>query len=208
MVLGLYYLSLERKGLIGEGKTFASIEEVEHALEQGIVELHSKIIARISQIDEQGLTIHKRFETTPGRLRIGSLLPKNHKAPFEIVNRLLRKKEVGEVIDTVYRHCGQKESVIFCDQIMQLGFKEAFRAGISFGKDDIVIPEKKWSLVENTRSQVKEFERQYMDGLITQGEKYNKVVDAWSICSDSVADAMMKETVSYTHLTLPTIYSV
>ena len=196
MVLGLYYLSLERKGLIGEGKTFASIEEVEHALEQGIVELHSKIIARISQIDEQGLTIHKRFETTPGRLRIGSLLPKNHKAPFEIVNRLLRKKEVGEVIDTVYRHCGQKESVIFCDQIMQLGFKEAFRAGISFGKDDIVIPEKKWSLVENTRSQVKDFERQYMDGLITQGEKYNKVVDAWSI------------SVSYTHLTLPTICSV
>ena len=193
MVLGLYYLSLERKGLIGEGKTFASIEEVEHALEQGIVDLHSKIIARMPQIDEQGLTIYKRFETTPGRLRIGSLLPKNHKAPFEIVNRLLRKKEVGEVIDTVYRHCGQKESVIFCDQIMQLGFKEAFKAGISFGKDDIVIPEKKWSLVESTRNQVKEFERQYMDGLITQGEKYNKVVDAWSICSDSVADAMMKE---------------
>jgi len=193
MVLGLYYLSLERKGLIGEGKTFASIEEVEHALEQGIVDLHSKIIARMPQIDEQGLTIYKRFDTTPGRLRIGSLLPKNHKAPFEIVNRLLRKKEVGEVIDTVYRHCGQKESVIFCDQIMQLGFKEAFKAGISFGKDDIVIPEKKWSLVESTRNQVKEFERQYMDGLITQGEKYNKVVDAWSICSDSVADAMMKE---------------
>ena len=193
MVLGLYYLSLERKGLVGEGKTFASIEEVEHALEQGVVDLHSKIIARMPQIDEQGLTIYKRYDTTPGRLRIGSLLPKNHKAPFEIVNRLLRKKEVGEVIDTVYRHCGQKESVIFCDQIMQLGFKEAFKAGISFGKDDIVIPEKKWSLVENTRSQVKEFERQYMDGLITQGEKYNKVVDAWSICSDTVADAMMKE---------------
>ncbi len=193
MVLGLYYLSLERKGLVGEGKSFASIEEVEHALEQGFVELHSKIIARMPQIDEQGLTIYKRFDTTPGRLRIGSLLPKNHKAPFEIVNRLLRKKEVGEVIDAVYRHCGQKESVIFCDQIMQLGFKEAFKAGISFGKDDIVIPEKKWSLVEDTRDQVKEFERQYMDGLITQGEKYNKVVDAWSICSDSVADAMMSE---------------
>ena len=193
MVLGLYYLSLERKGLVGEGKTFASIEEVEHALEQGVVDLHSKIIARMPQIDEQGLTIYKRYDTTPGRLRIGSLLPKNHKAPFEIVNRLLRKKEVGEVIDTVYRHCGQKESVIFCDQIMQLGFKEAFKAGISFGKDDIVIPEKKWSLVENTRTQVKDFERQYMDGLITQGEKYNKVVDAWSICSDTVADAMMKE---------------
>ena len=193
MVLGLYYLSLESEGQVGQGKIFASVEEVEHAMELGVVTLHTKILARFPQIDEQGLTFYKRFETTPGRLRIGALLPKNHKAPFEIVNRLLRKKEVGEVIDTVYRHCGQKESVIFCDQIMQLGFREAFRAGISFGKDDIVIPEKKWKLVEDTRNQVKEFERQYMDGLITQGEKYNKVVDAWSNCSDSVANAMMKE---------------
>ena len=193
MVLGLYYLSLESEGQVGQGKIFASVEEVEHAMELGVVNLHTKILARFPQIDEQGLTFYKRFETTPGRLRIGALLPKNHKAPFEIVNRLLRKKEVGEVIDTVYRHCGQKESVIFCDQIMQLGFREAFRAGISFGKDDIVIPEKKWKLVEDTRNQVKEFERQYMDGLITQGEKYNKVVDAWSNCSDSVANAMMKE---------------
>ncbi len=193
MVLGLYYLSLEREDQAGQGKTFASVDEVEHALGIGVVNLHSKINARVTQIDEQGLPFNKRFETTPGRLRIGSLLPKNHKAPFEIVNRLLRKKEVGEVIDTVYRHCGQKESVIFCDQIMQLGFREAFRAGISFGKDDIVIPEKKWTLVDDTRNQVKDFEQQYMDGLITQGEKYNKVVDAWSSCSDSVADAMMKE---------------
>ena len=193
MVLGLYYLSLEREDQAGQGKTFASVDEVEHALGIGVVNLHSKISARVTQIDEQGLPFNKRFETTPGRLRIGSLLPKNHKAPFEIVNRLLRKKEVGEVIDTVYRHCGQKESVIFCDQIMQLGFREAFRAGISFGKDDIVIPEKKWTLVDDTRNQVKDFEQQYMDGLITQGEKYNKVVDAWSSCSDSVADAMMKE---------------
>ena len=193
MVLGLYYLSLEREDQAGQGKIFASVEEVEHALELGVVNLHSKISARFAQIDEQGLTVYQRFDTTPGRLRIGALLPKNHKAPFEIVNRLLRKKEVGEVIDTVYRHCGQKESVIFCDQIMQLGFREAFKAGISFGKDDIVIPEKKWKLVDNTRDQVKEFERQYMDGLITQGEKYNKVVDAWSSCSDTVADAMMKE---------------
>jgi hypothetical protein len=135
----------------------------------------------------------KRFETTPGRLRIGALLPKNFKTPFDIVNRLLRKKEVGEVIDTVYRHCGQKESVIFCDQIMSLGFTEAFKAGISFGKDDMLIPDAKWTIVNQTRDQVKEFEQQYMDGLITQGEKYNKVVDAWSKCSDLVADAMMAE---------------
>ncbi|NRB36502.1 MAG: DNA-directed RNA polymerase subunit beta', partial [Rhodobacteraceae bacterium] len=111
--------------------------------------------------------------------------------PFELVNRLLRKKEVQQVIDTVYRYCGQKESVIFCDQIMTMGFREAFKAGISFGKDDMVIPDDKWGIVEETRDQVKDFEQQYMDGLITQGEKYNKVVDAWSKCNDRVTDAMM-----------------
>ncbi|MDC3017797.1 DNA-directed RNA polymerase subunit beta' [Paracoccaceae bacterium] len=193
MVLGLYYISLMREGQVGEGMIFSSVDEVEHALEAGVVNMHSKIIAKVAQINSEGETFFKRFETTPGRLRLGALLPKNHKAPFEIVNRLLRKKEVGEVIDTVYRHCGQKESVIFCDQIMQLGFHEAFRAGISFGKDDMVIPETKWDFVNETRDQVKDFERQYMDGLITQGEKYNKVVDAWSKCSDLVADAMMAD---------------
>ncbi len=193
MILGLYYITLERKGQKGEGMSFASLEEVEHALNAGIVHLHSRITARVEQIDEEGNTYWERVETTPGRLRLGALMPKNHKAPFSLVNRLLRKKEVGEVIDTVYRHCGQKESVIFCDQIMTLGFREAFRAGISFGKDDMVIPDNKWDIVNATREQAKEFEQQYMDGLITQGEKYNKVVDAWSKCSDKVADAMMGE---------------
>jgi DNA-directed RNA polymerase subunit beta' len=130
-------------------------------------------------------------ETTPGRIKLGALLPLNAKAPFELVNRLLRKKEVQQVIDTVYRYCGQKESVIFCDQIMGLGFREAFKAGISFGKDDMLIPDTKWPIVEETREQVKDFEQQYMDGLITQGEKYNKVVDAWSKCNDRVTEAMM-----------------
>ena len=193
MVLGLYYISLMREGQMGEGMIFSSVDEVEHALEAGAVNMHSRITAKVEQIDSEGATFFKRFETTPGRLRLGALLPKNHKAPFEIVNRLLRKKEVGEVIDAVYRHCGQKESVIFCDQIMQLGFHEAFKAGISFGKDDMVIPDTKWKYVNETRDQVKDFERQYMDGLITQGEKYNKVVDAWSKCSDLVADAMMDD---------------
>ncbi|MCL4127793.1 UNVERIFIED_CONTAM: hypothetical protein GTU68_040333 [Idotea baltica] len=133
----------------------------------------------------------KRFETTPGRVRLGALLPLNNKAPFDLVNRLLRKKEVQQIIDTVYRYCGQKESVIFCDQIMTMGFREAFKAGISFGKDDMVIPDTKWTLVNETRDQVKDFEQQYMDGLITQGEKYNKVVDAWSKSNDKVTEAMM-----------------
>ncbi|WP_374015482.1 DNA-directed RNA polymerase subunit beta' [Phaeobacter sp. A36a-5a] len=191
MILGLYYVTLEREGMPGEGKIFGTIDEVQHALDAGEVHLHTKITARITQIDEEGNEVLKRFETTPGRVRLGALLPKNVKAPFELVNRLLRKKEVQQVIDTVYRYCGQKESVIFCDQIMTMGFREAFKAGISFGKDDMVIPDTKWTLVDETRDQVKDFEQQYMDGLITQGEKYNKVVDAWSKCNDKVTDAMM-----------------
>ncbi|MBO6886041.1 MAG: DNA-directed RNA polymerase subunit beta', partial [Marivita sp.] len=191
MILGLYYTSIARKGMKGEGMKFASIEEVEHALNAGEVHLHANIECRIKQIDDEGNEVFKRYETTPGRVRLGALLPLNAKAPFDLVNTLLRKKDVQKVIDTVYRYCGQKESVIFCDQIMSMGFKEAFKAGISFGKDDMVIPESKWPIVEETREQVKDFEQQYMDGLITQGEKYNKVVDAWSKCNDKVTEAMM-----------------
>ncbi|MCZ0812316.1 MAG: DNA-directed RNA polymerase subunit beta' [Pseudomonadota bacterium] len=191
MVLGLYYTSIMREGMKGEGMSFASIDEVQHALDAGEVHMHAKITARVLQIDEEGNEVMQRVETTPGRVRIGSLLPLNAKAPFSLVNKLLRKKEVQQTIDTVYRYCGQKESVIFCDQIMSMGFKEAFRAGISFGKDDMVIPQDKWTIVEETRDQVKGFEQQYMDGLITQGEKYNKVVDAWSKCNDQVTEAMM-----------------
>ncbi|WP_121068571.1 DNA-directed RNA polymerase subunit beta' [Chachezhania antarctica] len=191
MILGLYYVTLERAGMKGEGKIFGSPDEVEQALDAGEVHLHTKITARVMQIDEEGNEVYKRFETTPGRVRLGTLLPLNAKAPFELVNRLLRKREVQQVIDTVYRYCGQKESVIFCDQIMTMGFRQAFKAGISFGKDDMVIPPSKWTIVEETRDQVKDFEQQYMDGLITQGEKYNKVVDAWSKCNDKVTEAMM-----------------
>ncbi|MEM9370468.1 MAG: DNA-directed RNA polymerase subunit beta', partial [Pseudomonadota bacterium] len=148
---------------------------------------------RHQTLDEDGNPITQRVETTAGRMMIANIMPKNHMVPFDIINRVLRKREVGEVIDTVYRHCGQKESVIFCDRIMSLGFTQAFKAGISFGKDDMVIPEDKWDIVNDTREQVKEFEQQYLDGLITQGEKYNKVVDTWSKCTDKVAQSMMGE---------------
>jgi len=179
MILGLYYITLEREGMKGQGMTFANPQEVEHALDNGLVHLHSKITCRMEQVNEEGEVVWERFETTPGRIRLGTKMPLNAKAPFSLINRLLRKKEVGEVIDSVYRYCGQKESVIFCDQIMTLGFREAFKAGISFGKDDMVIPDTKWGLVND------------MDGLITQGEKYNKVVDAWSKANEKVTDAMM-----------------
>ena len=192
MILGLYYTTLMRKGMKGEDMIFGSVDEVQHALDAGVVHLHAKIQARIPQIDDEGNEIMVRFETTPGRVRLGDLLPKNAKAPFSLVNRLLKKGEVQQVIDTVYRYCGQKESVIFCDHVMTVGFREAFRAGISFGKDDMLIPDNKWAIVDGVRAQVKEFEQQYMDGLITQGEKYNKVIDAWSNCNDQVTGSMME----------------
>jgi DNA-directed RNA polymerase subunit beta' len=191
MILGLYYTSLMRNGMNGEGMVFGSVDEVQHALDAGVVHLHAKITARIPQVDDEGNLVMERFETTPGRVRLGALLPSNTKAPFHLVNRLLKKGEVQQIIDTVYRYCGQKESVIFCDQVMTMGFREAFRAGISFGKDDMLIPDNKWTIVDGVRAQVKEFEQQYMDGLITQGEKYNKVIDAWSNCNDQVTDSMM-----------------
>ena len=103
----------------------------------------------------------------------------------------MTKRDISKMIDAVYRHCGQKETVIFCDKIMGLGFYHAFKAGISFGKDDMVIPDTKEKIVDETRELAKEYEQQYIDGLITQGEKYNKVVDAWAKCTDRVADEMM-----------------
>jgi DNA-directed RNA polymerase subunit beta' len=193
MVLGLYYLSLEKEDEPGQGMMLSDMAEVHQALAAGAVTLHSKIISRVPQTNEAGEQEMKRFETTAGRMLLGETLPKSHKVPFETVNRVLTKKEIGDVIDIVYRHTGQKETVLFADAIMTLGFRHAFRAGISFGKDDMVIPEAKVQLVEDTRALVKDYEQQYQDGLITQQEKYNKVIDAWSRCGDQVATAMMKE---------------
>ena len=193
MVLGLYYLSLEREGEPGEGMLLADMAEVHQALFTGAVTLHTKVISRVPQTDEQGNEYLKRFETTPGRMLIGECLPKSHTVPFDVVNRLLTKKEIGDVIDQVYRHTGQKETVLFADAIMALGFRNAFKAGISFGKDDMIIPASKEGMVDETRALVKDFEQQYQDGLITQQEKYNKAIDAWSQCGDKVANAMMDE---------------
>src|SRR6266699_3733220 len=193
IVLGLYYLSLLREGEPGENKMFGEIAEIQHALEQKIVSLHSKIRYRWTGVDEKGNDVRAWYETTPGRALLGEVLPRNPKISFDIVNRLMTKREISNMIDIVYRHCGQKETVIFCDRIMALGFHFAFKAGISFGKDDMVVPTSKWKIVEDTRSLVKEYEQQYNDGLITQGEKYNKVVDAWAKCTDRIADEMMRE---------------
>ena len=192
MVLGLYYLSIVAEKEPGEGMVFADMGELHHALETGVVTLHTKIRGRFKTVDIEGNPVSAIHETTPGRMIIGELLPKNPNVPFDICNTEMTKKNISSMIDTVYRHSGQKETVIFCDRIMQLGFSHACRAGISFGKDDMVIPDTKAGLVAETEALTKEYEQQYNDGLITQGEKYNKVVDAWGKCGDKVADEMME----------------
>ncbi len=192
IVLGLYYLTIERDGAAGEGMAFGNVGEVQHALESGAVTLHSKISCRYDTVDGEGNPLRTRVETTPGRMLISEILPRHPKFGFDIVNTLMTKKETGNAIDIVYRHCGQKETVIFADRLMSLGFHHACKAGISFGKDDLMIPDSKGKLVAETEELVRGYEQQYLDGLITQGEKYNKVVDAWSQCTDKVADQMMR----------------
>jgi DNA-directed RNA polymerase subunit beta' len=191
MVLGLYYATLMCDGEPGQGMALANMGELEHALAGKAVTLHTKIKGRAWSYDADGKRIAKLYETTPGRMILGQLLPNHPKIPFDVVNKLMTKKEISNMIDTVYRNCGQKETVIFCDRIMALGFREAFKAGISFGKDDMVVPSSKPKFIAETSALAKEYEQQYIDGLITQGEKYNKVVDAWAKCSDKLAEEMM-----------------
>jgi len=191
IVLGIYYMTMEKDNEPGEGIVIGDMAELEHAMQNNLVTLHAKIKARRSFINADDERVTEVVDTTPGRFILGEMLPRHKNVDFELVNKLLTKKEVSHVIDVVYRHCGQKETVIFCDRIMARGFKEAAKAGISFGKDDMVIPEAKQQLVDETMELAKEYQQQYIDGLITQGEKYNKVVDAWAKCTDKVADEMM-----------------
>ncbi len=193
IILGLYYITLDKVGEPGEGMIFSDMEEIEQALYNKVITLHSKIVARFHTVDEDFNPIIQRVESTAGRMLLANLLPKHPNIPFELVNNNLTKKDISNIIDMVYRHAGQKETVLFADGIMRLGFREACNAGISFGKDDMIIPDAKEGMIDETTAAVKEFEAQYNQGLITQGEKYNKVVDAWSQCTDKVADAMMAE---------------
>jgi len=191
IVLGLYYLSLQRENEPGQGTLFGSVSEVRHALDAGVVTLHAKVKGRFRGIGPDGAETVEVHETTPGRMLLGELLPRQPGVRFALINQLLTKKAISGMIDAVYRSCGQKETVIFCDRIMSLGFHHAFKAGISFGKDDMQIPDTKTKIVGQTTEMVREFEQQYNDGLITQLEKYNKVVDAWSKCTDQIAKEMM-----------------
>ncbi|QDH13162.1 DNA-directed RNA polymerase subunit beta' [Formicincola oecophyllae] len=209
IVLGLYYLSLQTPEydatpdapeVSADGKVvkpgpraFGSIAEIEAALAAGTLKVHDKIRFRLERLDADGKMERQTVITSPGRAMVAQILPQNAAIPFSLVNQQLTKKAISSIIDAVYRHCGQKEAVIFCDQLMALGFKNAAVAGISFGKDDMIVPAEKATLVEHTANEVREFEQQYQEGLITAGERYNKVVDAWSRCTDEVQAAMLKE---------------
>ena len=206
IILGLYYLSIQLDGEEGEGMIFRGPGEIEHALEGKVVSLHAKVKARYHTVDENNNPITQIVETTPGRMMISEILPRHPNVPFDLINRVLTKKDVSNLIEEVYRHCGQKETVIFCDRLMKLGFRNACIAGISFGKADMLIPEEKIKLVDSAKGKVAEFEQQYQDGLITKGEKYNKVVDIWSACTDEVAGEMMSKISDTKQVGLNSVY--
>ncbi len=200
MILGLYYLSQPPYQTDSIEGHFVNTSEIEHALETGQIKVHSRIVSRFKTVDDKGNITYEKHISTVGRFLLANLLPQNINNKFSLVDRLLPKKIVSEVIDHVFRFSGQKNTVIFCDKLKDLGFKHAFKAGISFGKDDLVIPDNKQQLIDETKKLISDYETQYAEGLITRGEKYNKVIDAWSKCTDRVASEMMKR-ISATEIT-------
>src|SRR5210317_2112487 len=192
IVLGIYYLSLINDNEEVK-KYFSHIGEVEFALENKTISLHTPIIYRTKTFNKEINEYEdKKFTTSPGRVILFKTVPQSENLPFDCVNKILTKKDISNLLDNVYRFTGQKATCIFVDQLMNVGFKYAAKAGISFGKDDLVIPEEKNSLIQETQKQVNSLEAQYQEGLITEREKYNKVVGLWSTCTDKVAKAMMK----------------
>ncbi len=193
IVLGLYYLTLVLNNEPGENMVFCDFKELEFALFEKVVTIHTKIKYRTEFLNAEGNFIESIIDTTPGRIILGRLLPKTSNLDFKLLNKEMNKKNISNAIDSVYRYCGQKATVIFADKLMELGFKYAFKSGISFGMDDMIVPAAKAKFIEETSNLTNEFEQQYLEGLITYGEKFNKVVDAWTACTDKVASKMMEE---------------
>ena len=196
IVLGLYYATRERINGKGEGMYFADVAEVERALAAGQVELHARVNVRLKQyepstVDGEWNEKMVRTETTVGRAILSQILPKG--LPFKVIDKALKKKEISKLIDESFRRCGLKETVVFADKLMQNGYALATRAGISFCSDDMLVPAKKHQIIAEAEAEVKEIEDQYKNGLVTQGERYNKVVDIWGRTGDQVAKVMMDE---------------
>lgn len=196
IVLGLYYATREKINGKGEGMYFANTNEIERAMAAKELDVHSRISVRLPQYEQgavEGEWIEKivRVETTAGRALLSRILPKG--LPFKVIDRALKKKEISKLIDESFRRCGLKETVIFADKLMQNGYALATRAGISFCSDDMRVPAKKYEIIAAAEAEVKEIETQYTNGLVTNGERYNKVVDIWGRTGDQVAKVMMDE---------------
>ncbi len=193
IVLGLYYLTREKVNVPGEGMIFADVEEAERAYENRTVHLHAKVKIRIDDydIDEKGkgTPIRRIIETTVGRGILSQVLPKG--LEYELVNRDMNKRAISSLLNACYRRVGLKDTVIFADKLMYTGFKFATRSGVSFCADDMVIPAEKQTILAEAENEVKEIASQYASGLVTKGERYNKVIDIWSRTNDQVAKAMM-----------------
>jgi DNA-directed RNA polymerase subunit beta' len=195
IVLGLYYATRERINGKGEGMMFADLAEISRALHSGELELHARISVRIREYVKNGdggwdekLT---RYETTAGRALLSEILPKG--LPFSVIDKSLKKKEISKLINTSFRRCGLKETVVFADKLMQNGYRLATRAGISICSDDMLVPGQKGEIIAAAEKEVKEIESQYTNGLVTNGERYNKVVDIWGRTGDQVAKVMMEQ---------------
>jgi DNA-directed RNA polymerase subunit beta' len=195
IVLGLYYATRERVNAKGEGMSFADLAEVHRAYDSRQVDIGARVWVRIKErdINEQGEITErvKRYETTVGRSLLSEILPAG--LSFDLLNKALKKKEISKLINIGFRRCGLRETVIFADKLMQAGFTAATRAGISFGVNDMTIPVAKQQLIKDAETEVKEIETQYTSGLVTAGERYNKVVDIWSRCGEQVGKVMMEQ---------------
>ena len=195
IVLGLYYATRERTNAKGEGMVFSDLAEVTRAMQSGSLDIHAKVSVRIKEYVrsenngwQEKLT---RYQTTAGRALLSEILPKG--LPFSVLDRPLKKKEISKLINNAFRRCGLKETVIFADKLMQNGYRLATRAGISICADDMLVPRQKSEIIAAAEREVKEIENQYTNGLVTNGERYNKVVDIWGRTGDQVAKVMMEQ---------------
>ncbi|HRB83724.1 MAG TPA: DNA-directed RNA polymerase subunit beta', partial [Acinetobacter johnsonii] len=195
IVLGLYYTTREKIGAKGEGTLFQNVDEVSRAYENRCVELNAKITVRIKEYEKNSeneiIEKNTRYETTVGRALLFEIFPPG--LPFSLLNTTLKKKEISKLINVSFRRCGLREAVIFADKLMYSGFTYATRAGISICADDMLVPVEKGDIIGAAEKEVKEIEGQYVSGLVTQGERYNKVVDIWGRAGDQVAKAMMNQ---------------
>jgi DNA-directed RNA polymerase subunit beta' len=192
VVLGLYYLTRERINAKGEAKVFCNVQEAQSFYEEGLVELHAKVRIRMPIYHLNDPEPHiELVETTVGRAILADILPKG--MPFALINRAMTKKAISKVLDNCYRNFGLKETVIFADHLMYTGFKYATRAGASIGIEDMEIPDDKASIIEQADNEVREIESQFRSGLVTNGERYNKVIDIWSRTNEMVAKSMMSK---------------